>query len=97
MNFRKYLPNILLIILFVATFIVNMQIGLFGDDYYYATFIKNDFWQLHQTHYLQVNGRAIVHFLDTIFLALPNIFWAIANSFMLTAIAYFAKKIYDKF
>lgn len=93
MNFRKYLPNILLIILFVATFIVNMQIGLFGDDYYYATFIKNDFWQLHQTHYLQVNGRAIVHLLDTIFLALPNIFWAIANSFMLTAIAYFAKKI----
>lgn len=93
MSFRKYLPNVLLAILFITTFIVNMQIGLFGDDYYYATFIKNDFCGLHLNHYLQVNGRAIVHILDTIFLALPNIFWAILNSFMLTSIAYFAQKI----
>ena len=63
---------------------VNLQIGLFGDDYYYATFTKNNFWQLHKAHYLEVNGRVIVHFLDSIFLSIPKIFWQVLNSIMLT-------------
>lgn len=93
MKFKQYLPHFVLISLFLLTFLVNLQIGLFGDDYYYATFIKNDFWNLHKTHYLEINGRAIVHFLDTIFLALPNFFWQVFNSLMLTGIAYFGSKI----
>ena len=93
MKIKTYLPQIILIMLFILTLIVNLQIGLFGDDYYYASFIKNDFWNLHKKHYLEINGRAIVHFLDSIFLALPNIFWQILNSFMLTGIAYFGSKI----
>lgn len=63
---------------------VNLQIGLFGDDYYYATFTKNNFWNLHKNHYLEVNGRVIVHLLDSIFLSIPKIFWQILNSIMLT-------------
>ena len=84
MKFKKVLPSLFLVALFSLTFIVNLQIGLFGDDYYYATFLKNDFWELHKTHYLEINGRAIVHLLDSIFLALPKIFWQILNSIMLT-------------
>ena len=63
---------------------VNLQIGLFGDDYYYATFTKNNFRELHKNHYLEVNGRVIVHLLDSIFLSIPKIFWQILNSIMLT-------------
>lgn len=97
MNLKKILPNLLLVFSFIATFLVNMQIGLFGDDYYYATFIKDDFWGLHKNHYLTINGRAIVHFLDTIFLSLPNIVWAVANSLMLTFITHLAGKIISLF
>lgn len=93
MKIKTYLPQIILAGLFTLTLLVNLQIGLFGDDYFYATFIRNDFWNLHKTHYLEINGRAIVHFLDSIFLALPNIFWQILNSLMLTGIAYFGSKI----
>lgn len=84
MKIKSSLPKIILIIFFILTFIVNAQIGLFGDDYYYATFTKNNFLEHHINHYLKDNGRAIVHFLDSIFLFLPHIFWQILNSIMLT-------------
>lgn len=93
MKLKHYLPLLFLISLFMLTLLVNLQIGLFGDDYFYATFTKNDFWNLHKMHYLETNGRAIVHLLDSLFLALPNIFWQIFNSIMLTGIAYFGCKI----
>lgn len=97
MKIDKYFSKIILALLFFSTFAVSMQIGLFGDDYYYGTFIKNNFWGLHKNHYLTVNGRAIVHFLDTIFLSLPKPIWALLNSFMLTYIAYSAGKIIELF
>ena len=82
-----------LILLFFLTLITNLQIGLFGDDYFYASFSKLGFWQMHIKHYLESNGRALVHFLDSLFLILPQPIWAIFNSFCLCAIAYFACKI----
>ena len=93
MKIKAFLPQIILIFIFLLTLIVNLQIGLFGDDYYYATFIRNNFWELHKAHYLDINGRIIVHFLDSIFLAIPRIFWQLFNSVMLTGIAYFGSKI----
>lgn len=93
MKIKQYFPHFILLILFIFTFIINSQIGLFGDDYYYGTFIRDDFFSLHKKHYLEVNGRVIVHFLDSIFLALPNFLWTILNSIMLTGIAYFGSKI----
>lgn len=93
MKIKTYLPQIIVISLFILTFIINLQIGLFGDDYYYATFTRDSFWELHKAHYLEVNGRAIVHFLDSIFLAIPKIFWQVLNSVMLSGIAYFGSKI----
>ena len=90
MNFKKI---ILLSFFFILVFLINSQIGLFGDDYYYVSFVKNNFFELHKNHYIEVNGRAIVHLLDSIFLALPKIFWSILNSLMISSIAYFASKI----
>lgn len=74
-----------------------MQIGLFGDDYFYATFFGENFLELHKQHYLESNGRIIVHLLDSIFLALPRFTWSILNSLMLTGIAYFGSKILTLF
>ena len=91
MKIKANLSKIILIVLFILTLIVNLQIGLLGDDYYYGTFVKNDFWELHKTHYLEVNGRVIVHLLDSIFLAIPRIFWQLLNSFMLTRYCLFWK------
>ena len=97
MKIKKCFPMILLVTLFIFTLAINSQIGLFGDDYYYATFIRENFLELHKQHYLEINGRAIVHFLDSIFLALPKFFWAILNSLMLTGITYFGSKIVSLF
>lgn len=93
MKFKKYLPYIFLFMLFLTTLAVNMQIGLFGDDYYYATFTRENFGSMHLNHYQEANGRAIVHILDTLFLAMPHFVWAIFNSFLLTMIAYMSSKI----
>ncbi len=74
MKLKKYLPYIFLFMLFLATLAVNMQIGLFGDDYYYATFTRENFGSMHLNHYQEANGRAIVHILDTLFLAILAFF-----------------------
>ncbi len=73
-------------ITFILAFLIMRNIPLFGDDYYYVTFKSGDFWQMHKDHYLLANGRAIVHFLVTVFIALPPIFWQILNSALLATI-----------
>lgn len=43
----------------------------FGDDYYYMTFLSGgfgNFVKLNASHYLEVNGRAIVHLIDELIL-----------------------------
>ncbi|MBQ0125258.1 MAG: hypothetical protein KBS59_02920 [Clostridiales bacterium] len=53
-------------------FSVLLHIVPFGDDYYYMTFLRGgigNFINLNVTHYLEVNGRAIVHLIDEIILA----------------------------
>ena len=48
------------------------KIVLFGDDYYYCTFLYNGighFFSENAKHYLETNGRAIVHLLDELLLA----------------------------
>ena len=70
-------------LLFTLTLITNLQIGLFGDDYFYASFMKLGFWKMHIKHYLESNGRAFVHLLDSLFLTFPKPIWAVFNSFCL--------------
>ena len=82
-------------ITFIAVFCAMRYVRYYGDDYYYLTFAKmppQEFWGGHLTHYLEVNGRAIVHILDTFFLKLPPIVWQIANSLFLSAIVLFGTR-----
>ena len=70
----------------IAAFFVMINVRFYGDDYYYLTFAKmssSEFWGTHWWHYMEANGRAIVHILDTFFLAMPSIVWQILNSVFL--------------
>lgn len=79
-------------LVFALSFAIMRNIPLFGDDYYYTTFWGSDFWSKHLEHYMLANGRAIVHFLATVFLAVNPIFWQILNSVFLAVIATFSAK-----
>ncbi len=77
---------------FVLSFLVMRNITLFGDDYYYTTFWGEGFWDKHIEHYMLANGRAIVHFLATVFISINPIFWQVLNSAFLALIATLAAK-----
>lgn len=77
---------------FILAFAVMRNIPLFGDDYYYTTFWGENFWDKHIEHYMLANGRAIVHFLATVFISVNPVFWQILNSVFLALIATFAAK-----
>jgi len=88
--------SLLLPIIFVSFLLINLNVVYFGDDYYYLTFRNLDFSEYFTKlagHYLNDNGRFIVHMLATLFLKLPLPFWAILNSLFLTGICYFASKV----
>lgn len=77
---------------FALSFAVMRNIPLFGDDYYYTTFWGENFWDKHIEHYMLANGRAIVHFLATVFISVNPVFWQIVNSAFLALIATLAAK-----
>ena len=79
-------------VVFILAFAVMRNIPLFGDDYYYTTFWGDGFWDKHIEHYMLANGRAIVHFLATVFISVNPIFWQILNSAFLAIIATLAAK-----
>ena len=97
MNLKKsYKDEIVYMVLFFATFILSFlvmrNVPLLGDDYYYKTFWGENFWNLHKEHYMLANGRAIAHFLVSVFIAIPPVFWQILNSVFLAIIATFSAK-----
>lgn len=92
-------PLILAKITFVATLLVNKNVAIYGDDYRYCTFVTGglrSFVGNHVDHYMQVNGRAIVHVLVTVFLALPKSMWRVFNSLLLGSFVYFGSRIVIK-
>ncbi|WP_226392658.1 DUF6056 family protein [Ructibacterium gallinarum] len=75
----------------IFTFLVMRNVRLYGDDYFYGTFGMqgwSGFWQAHQNHYMQSNGRAVVHILDALFLQFPPILWQVVNCFMLGLVVF---------
>ena len=69
---------------------------LFGDDYYYAAFVKNGrqyFIDENIFHYLHTNGRALVHILDELLIGWDLWAWRIFNILCLGALAIAAAKI----
>ncbi len=81
---------------FVLVFLAMHNVTLYGDDYYYSTFVtsnSNEFWSKHFHHYMVDNGRLIVHVLASCFLALPPLAWQIFNSLLLGLYVYFGMRI----
>ncbi len=88
--------TMLFALVFLLSFLIMRNIPLFGDDYYYYTFWGEDFWKLHKEHYLLANGRAIVHFFASLFVALPPVLWQVLNSLLLAVIALFSARLAGK-
>lgn len=100
---KKFKSNIweklFLAITYLSFFVININVSYFGDDFSYLKWTKLntvDYIQQVAKHYLNVNGRTIVHILDSIFLSASPVFWAMFNSLMLVFICYFAAKIITK-
>lgn len=82
-----------LILLFASLFFFSI---LQSDDYYYAAFFKNgvgEFFRLTKDHFINTNGRALVHFSLQVVLALPKFFRVLINSAILFFICFFSFKI----
>ena len=50
---------------------VSSLITLYADDFYYGIFLHDgwrSFWHLTAEHYLTINGRALVHFVNELML-----------------------------
>ena len=70
--------------------------NLYGDDYYYASFIKNgtDFLISENIdHYLYTNGRALVHLLDELLLGIDFSLWRIAAVAVMGALVIVTAKL----
>lgn len=74
-------------LIFLAMFIlaliyIHQLIYLGGDDFIYGSYVKGsvtDFFNKHIYHYMFKNGRAIVHFVVTLFLLFDVYLWRIIN------------------
>ena len=79
-DFLKTKYHLLFLLAFTVFFAWTMRYSaLFGDDYYYASFIPSGaryFFSENISHYLLTNGRAWVHILDEILLASDGM-WAV--------------------
>jgi len=70
--------------------------GYYGDDYYYASFLKNgtDFLISENIdHYLFTNGRALVHLLDELLLGWSFHLWRIAAILVMGALVIVTAKL----
>lgn len=91
----KYGLSIIVFIVFIVTLMINLNVRIYGDDFFYTRFTSVDFGYFikrHIEHYKMANGRVIVHLLATTFLGINIRFWQIINSLMLAGIVYFGSK-----
>ena len=68
----------------------------FGDDYYYAAFIKNGpEYMLSENllHYMQTNGRALVHLIDEILIGINFNVWRVSAVLLMTGLAVIMAKL----
>ena len=77
--------------------VVIFAVPLFGDDYYYGSFLKKGlsyFITENVVHYTKTNGRAIVHLLDQFLLAGgTTILWKFFNLVSLGTAVYFTAAV----
>lgn len=87
---------ILLIMFILFMFWLHQYIYLAGDDFIYGIYAKDGistFINNHINHYRVVNGRAIVHFMVTIFLLFDIHLWRIVNPILIGILIVLISKI----
>lgn len=79
---KKNLHYIIFALFLLIHSLICVFTTYFGDDYYYAAFIKNGadyFVSENIFHYQYTNGRALVHLIDELLLGVSFWFWRIFN------------------
>jgi hypothetical protein len=80
-------------------FYIHTFVVLFGDDYYYAMFLKsgtNYFISENIFHYMNTNGRSFVHLLDELLLVMGPLLWRYWNVAVIAGIVILIAKISAK-
>ena len=101
----KFLKQNLHYIIFAIFLLIHSLVCIFttyfGDDYYYAAFIKKGadyFLSENIFHYQYTNGRALVHLLDELLLGVDFWFWRVFNiacvGLLIVGIAKIASRCY---
>ncbi|MDO4618161.1 MAG: DUF6056 family protein [Clostridia bacterium] len=75
--------------------IISGVICFYGDDFFYSVFFKDglwEFWNKTVSHYLTMNGRALIHFVDEVVLVAGTPIFAFINPLMLFLLFFFASK-----
>lgn len=94
---RNKLPYFIFFLFVLMQAWTLIYIVQFGDDYYYTTFLSNGirhFIDENVLHYMQTNGRALVHILDEILLANGTVFlWKIINLAVISLTVWFSAKL----
>ena len=102
---KKILKKNLHYIIFALFLLIHSLVCIFttyfGDDYYYAAFIKKGadyFLSENIFHYQYTNGRALVHLLDELLLGVDFWFWRVFNiacvGLLIVGIAKIASRCY---
>ncbi len=77
---KKYLHLFVFSAYMILHFLTTVSVAFFGDDYYYAAFLKNGFSYFvseNIVHYKETNGRVLVHLLDELLLGSSIWLWRI--------------------
>lgn len=86
--------------LFLLLFKLMSFAVLQSDDYYYASFLNDgllNFLSLTRDHFINVNGRAFVHFFIHIVLRPPTFVYALAAAFVLLSLSFAAASYFRIF
>ncbi len=85
-NKKTILGNLCFIIPVILIMITASNILLYADDYYYGTFLRNGlhgFVNNNISHFLNYNGRVIVHIIDQLILPLGPFVYSLICIFLL--------------
>lgn len=95
-NYHWIILSVFVILLLVLHRFVILQ----GDDYYHSFVTDgtvNDFFEWHKEHYMTANGRALVHFILTLFLYKDNFeVWKIFGPLFTGLVLVIASKAFTK-
>ena len=95
---RSNYHRIVLFIFFVILIVLHQFVLISGDDYYHSTAVSGtlkDFWDFHVHHYLRGNGRALVHFVLTLFfIGKGTLVWRFLNPLVIVSVIVLCSKVF---